>query len=187
PAAVLADPRFAGKIFMDKHGNAVFPHHDRDGLCGFELRNTRFKGFARGGQKGLWYSAHGPGDRCLVIAESAIEALSYHALHRSGDARYFSIAGEMNPAQRQLLQAAFLKLPPAASIRIATNHDAGGRHLAGEIKAIALATGRADLALIDSQPKREGADWNDTLKEAAGQGSEGGPDSHQDNVNLTFI
>lgn len=165
PAAVLADPRFAGKIFMDKHGNAVFPHQGRDGLCGFELRNARFKGFARGGQKGLWYSAHGPGDRCLVIAESAIEALSYHALHRSGDARYFSIAGEMNPAQRQLLQAAFLKLPPAASIRIATNHDAGGRHLAGEIKTIALATGRADLALIDSQPKREGADWNDVLRE----------------------
>ena len=165
PAAVLADPRFSRKIFTDKHGNAVFPHHDRDGLCGFELRNTRFKGFARGGQKGLWYSAHGPSDQSLVITESAIEALSYHALHRSEDARYFSIAGEMNHAQRQLLEAAFLKLPSAASIRIATNHDAGGRHLAGEIKGLACATGRADLALIDSQPKREGADWNDTLRE----------------------
>ena len=187
PAAVLADPRFAGKIFMDKHGNAVFPHHDRDGLCGFELRNARFKGFAKGGQKGLWYSAHGPGDRCLVITESAIEALSYYALHRSDGARYFSIAGEMNPAQRQLLEAAFLKLPPAATIRIATNHDAGGRHLAGEIKAIALATGRADLALIDSYPEREGADWNDVLREGAGQGSESGPDSDQNKVNLTPI
>ncbi len=165
PAAVLADPRFSGKISMDKHGNAVCPHHDRDGLCGFELRNTRFKGFARGGQKGLWYSAHGPGDRCLVITESAIEALSYYALHRSDGAWYFSIAGEMNPAQRQLLQAAFLKLPAGASIRIATNRDAGGRHLAGEIKAIALATGRADLALIDSHPEREGTDWNDVLRE----------------------
>lgn len=64
-----------------------------------------------------------------------------------------------------MLETAFLKLPPGASIRIATNHDAGGWHLAGEIKAIALATGRADLALIDSQPKREGADWNDVLRE----------------------
>ncbi len=187
PAAVLADPRFVGKIYADKHGNAVFPHHDRDGLCGFELRNARFKGFAKGGQKGLWYSAHGPDDRTLVITESAIEALSYHALHRPEGARYFSIAGEMNPTQRQLLQSAFLKLPPAATIRITTNHDAGGRHLAEEIKAIALATGRADLALIDSQPKREGADWNDMLRERAGQGRESGPDSDQDKVNLTPI
>ena len=187
PAAVLADPRFTGKIFADRHGNAVFPHHDRDGLCGFELRNTRFKGFAKGGQKGLWYSAHTPGDRCLVITESAIEALSYHALHHPEGTRYFSIAGEMNPTQRQLLETAFLKLPPGASIRIATNHDAGGWHLAGEIKAIALATGRADLALIDSHPEREGTDWNDVLREGAGQGSKSGLDSHQDNVNLISI
>ena len=113
--------------------------------------------------------------------------MSYHAIHRPEGARYFSIAGEMNPAQRQLLEAAFLKLPPAASIRIATNHDAGGRHLAGEIKAIALATSRADLALIDSYPAREGADWNDVLREGAGQGSESGLDSDQNKVSLTPI
>jgi hypothetical protein len=169
PAAVLADPRFVGRIYTDCHGNAVFPHHDRDGLCGFELRNSRFKGFAKGGQKGLWYSAHGPDDRNLVITESAIEALSYHAIHKPEGTRYFSIAGEMNPTQRQLLESAFLKLPPDAAIRIATNHDAGGRHLAEQIKAIALATGRTNLALIDSQPEREGADWNDMLR-AAGPG-----------------
>ncbi len=127
PAAVLADPRFVGKIYADKHGNAVFPHHDRDGLCGFELRNARFKGFAKGGQKGLWYSAPTSGDRNLVITESAIESLSYHALHSAEGTRYFSIAGEMNPVQRQLLESAFRKLPPGASIRMATNHDAGGR------------------------------------------------------------
>jgi len=186
PAAVLAAPRFAGRIYTDRHGNAVFPHYDRNGLCGFELRNARFKGFAKGGQKGLWYSAHTPGDQCLVITESAIESLSYHAIHKPEGTRYFSIAGEMNPTQRQLLETAFRKLPPGASIRIATNHDAGGRHLAGEIKAIALATDRADLALIDSQPEREGADWNDVLKEVAGQGREDEPESHQKNVTPTF-
>ena len=164
PAAILADPRFAGRIYIDRHGNAVFPHHDRDGLCGFELRNAAFKGFAKGGQKGLWYSAHGRGDPNLVITESAIESLSYHAIHRPEGARYFSIAGEMNPTQRQLLESAFLRLPPAATIRIATNHDAGGRHLAEQIKGIAVATGRADFALIDNHPEREGADWNDMLR-----------------------
>lgn len=166
PIAVLADPRFASRIYTDRYGNAVFPHHDRDGLCGFELRNTRFKGFAKGGQKGLWYSAHDRSDQNLVITESAIESLSYHALHKPEATRYFSIAGEMNPTQRQLLESAFRKLPPGAAIRIATNHDAGGHHLAGEIKAIALATDRADLALIDRYPETEGADWNDVLRAA---------------------
>lgn len=174
-AAVQADPRFAGKIYIDRHGNAVFPHHDRDGLCGFELRNSRFKGFAKGGQKGLWYSASSPDDRNLVITESAIESLSYHALHHTEGTRYFSIAGEMNPTQRQLLEAAFLKLPPGASILMATNNDAGGRHLAGEIKDIALATGRADLALIDRHPESEGTDWNEVLKTQAGASSSGAP------------
>ena len=164
PGAVLADPRFVGKIYTDRHGNAVFPHYDRQGLCGFELRNTRFKGFAKGGQKGLWYSTHHPDDHSLVITESAIEALSYHALHHPDATRYFSIAGEMNPMQRQLLESAFQKLSPGASILLATNNDAGGRHLAEQIKAIALATGRADFALLDSRPERDGADWNDTLR-----------------------
>ncbi len=172
PAAVLADPRFVGKIYTDRHGNAVFPHYDRQGLCGFELRNTRFKGFAKGGQKGLWYSAHHSDDRSLVITESAIEALSYHALHHPEGTRYFSIAGEMNPMQRQLLESAFLKLSPGASILLATNNDAGGKHLAEQIKGIALATGRDDFALMDSHPECEGADWNDMLREAAGQGRE---------------
>lgn len=163
PAAVLADPRFMGKIYSDRHGNAVFPHYDRQGLCGFELRNTRFKGFAKGGQKGLWYSIFYPEDHSLVITESAIEALSYHALHHPEGTRYFSIAGEMNPMQRQLLASAFLKLSAGASILIATNNDAGGRHLAEQVRGIVLATGREDLAPMDSHPEREGADWNDML------------------------
>ncbi len=111
----------------------------------------------------------------LVITESAIESLSYHALHSAEGTRYFSIAGEMNPTQRQLLEAAFLKLPPGASILMATNNDAGGRHLAGEIKDIAVATGRTDLALIDRHPEREGTDWNEVLKTQAGASSSGTP------------
>lgn len=164
PPDVLAAPRFVGKIYTDRHGNAVFPHHDRQGLCGFELRNAHFKGFAKGGQKGLWYSVTSPDDHSLVITESAIEALSYHALHRPEGTRYFSIAGEMNPMQRQLLESAFRKLSPGASILMATNNDAGGRHLAEQIKGIVLATGREDLAPMDRHPEREGADWNDVLR-----------------------
>ena len=165
PALVQMDQRFAMRIYTDPHSNAVFPHYDLEGLCGFEIRNTRFKGFAKGGRKGLWYSACSSGDHTLVITESAIEALSYHALHRPKATRYFSIAGEMSPTQPALLQAAFAKLPPSASLIIATNNDPAGKHLAEHIRAIATATGRDDLAILEHTPEGEGADWNDVLKD----------------------
>jgi len=54
---VLAFPRFAGCVRVDQRKNALFPHYDKDGLCGFEVKNKNFTGFAPGGVKGLWHSA----------------------------------------------------------------------------------------------------------------------------------
>src|SRR5947207_1758165 len=78
-AAVLLSPRFAGRMRIDSRGNTVFPHFDAAGLCGYEIKNCGFTGFAAGGQKGLWFSHTQPDDRRLVLAESAIDALSYAA------------------------------------------------------------------------------------------------------------
>jgi len=36
PASVLSASRFAGRIRIDGRGNAVFPHFDAAGLCGYE-------------------------------------------------------------------------------------------------------------------------------------------------------
>lgn len=163
PRTVLEAPRFAGRIYTDTYHNAVFPHHDRAGVCGYELRNFRFKGFAKGGQKGLWHSTTQGDDTALVITESAIDALSYHALHGLEQARYFSIAGEMNPLQRELLASGMAKLPAGGSVILATDQDAGGEKLARHIRDIATATGRGDLAVIDHRPDRAG-DWNDQLR-----------------------
>ncbi len=84
PAAILQNPRFAGKMKVDIRNNAIFPHYDRDGLCGYEIKNRNFTGFAKGGDKGLWFSAARKGDTCLVIAESTIDAISYAVLHPEG-------------------------------------------------------------------------------------------------------
>ena len=35
PASLLELPRFTGRIRIDDKGNTVFPHFDRDGLCGY--------------------------------------------------------------------------------------------------------------------------------------------------------
>jgi hypothetical protein len=53
---VLSLPIFAGRVRVDQRGNAIFPHYDKTGLCGFEIKNYNFTGFAAGGVKGLWFS-----------------------------------------------------------------------------------------------------------------------------------
>ena len=56
PRSVLVSSRFKGGIRVDSRANAIFPHHNLGGLCGFEKRNRGFKGFADLGEKGLWQS-----------------------------------------------------------------------------------------------------------------------------------
>lgn len=108
PASVLADPVFAGRIHVDARGNAIFPHYDLAGLVGFEIKNRGFTGFAKGGEKGLWGSRPTPLDCRLVIAETAIDALSYGALHGVAKHRFVSTAGQLNPEQPELLKAAMM-------------------------------------------------------------------------------
>jgi hypothetical protein len=136
PAAVLESPRFLRRLYTDGRGNAVFPHYDHDGVCGFEIKNRGFTGFAKGGEKGLWISAGGPADAALVIAESAIDALSYAALHPDANARYASTGGSLNPAQPELIAGAIRKLPAGAEVVIATDADQAGRDLARRIEEI---------------------------------------------------
>ena len=38
PWHILTDPLFADRIRVDERNNAVFPHFNRDGLCGFEIK-----------------------------------------------------------------------------------------------------------------------------------------------------
>ncbi|MEZ6081054.1 MAG: DUF3991 domain-containing protein [Pirellulaceae bacterium] len=54
---VLDDPKFKDRIRIDARNNALFCHHSKDGLVGFEVKNRDFTGFAPGGLKGCWISA----------------------------------------------------------------------------------------------------------------------------------
>lgn len=167
PADILQSSRFAGKIHTDKRNNAVFAHYDLSGLCGFEMKNRNFTGFSKGGTKGLWFSMAVKGDARLVFAESAIDALSYHALYPDERARYASIGGEMNPNQPELIRKAIEKMPDKAEIIIAMDADPPGRELAERIARIAREAGRHNV--ICHEPPEEGADWNDRLRAGAGK------------------
>lgn len=106
---ITGDQRFLGRVKIDGHGNVVFPHYDEEGICGYEIKN---KGFT--------------GDACLVITESVIDALSFHALHKGSQARYVSIARGWSPQTRNLLLKTVQKFP-GAEILLAFDNDAQGK------------------------------------------------------------
>jgi hypothetical protein len=165
PAWVLSDPRFADKIKIDRHRNAVFPHYNASGLCGYELKNRNFTGFAKGGEKGMWASAITAQDATLIIVEAAIDALSYHAIHRPENARYISMGGSLNPEQPVLIRAAIQRLPEGANLIIATDNDDGGDLLAEDIRRSAVEANRPDISAIEDRPEARGDDWNDVLRQ----------------------
>jgi len=162
PASILQNPRFARKIYSDQHANAVFPHYDHDGLCGYEIRNNDFKGFAVGGTKGLWFSAVNRGDKRLVVAEGGIKALSYHILHPDKQTRFMSSAGRLNNIQPDLIRSAISRLADDGQLIIATDADKGGRELADQIKTLATEAHRS-ISVRVHQPATMGFDWNDEL------------------------
>ena len=172
PAAVLLSPRFAGRMRIDRLGNTVFPHFDTSGLCGYEIKNRGFTGFAAGGQKGLWLSHTHPADRRLVLTESAVDALSYAALFPDAEdkTRYASLGGKPSSRQRELLQATIAKLPAKAEIVAAFDADDAGRQMVeviGEaVASVASGGGRSDLVLKSQLPAKEGEDWNQVLQNA---------------------
>jgi hypothetical protein len=158
---ILKDRRFEGRIKIDQKGNAVFPHFDKQGLCGYEIKNTRFTGFSPGGDKGLWASHSFPDDTRLVIAESAIDALSFHHLHGNEKTRYVSTAGGWSPETPSLLRYAVEKLP-GDEIVLAFDNDTQGYEYESLAKQCLSDTGKA---LIVSFPTAQGKDWNDILQE----------------------
>jgi Protein of unknown function (DUF3991)/Toprim-like len=160
PRRLLLAPRFKG-LRVDARGNALFPHFDEEGLCGFEKRNRSFKGFADLGEKGLWTSACAPGDQSLVIGESAIDCISHACLFQS-PARYASIAGGMSEKQPVLIAAAVAALPPGAEVVCITHDDPDGNRYAEAIREVSVA-GRFRI----HRPAGV-KDWNDVLTSESG-------------------
>jgi hypothetical protein len=172
PAAVLSSPRFAGRMRTDARGNTVFPHFDAAGLCGYEIKNRGFTGFATGGKKGLWFSHTRPDDWRLVLTESAIDALSYATLFPdSADrTRYASLGGRPSSRQMGLVQAAVIRLPDEAEIVAAFDADEAGRWLTAVAGAV-IGNARAEadrrgLGFRTHLPAKEGEDWNQVLQKS---------------------
>lgn len=163
PAAVLSSARFLGRVKSDARGNAVFPHFDESGLCGYEIKNEGYTGFSKGGEKGLWFSRTDEGDKRLVLCESAIDALSHAVLFPDIQTRYASIGGQMNLKQPGLIKATVSKLPRGAEVVAAMDADDDGHQLVELVCLSVAETGRDDLCFTRHHP--DGVkDWNDALR-----------------------
>jgi Protein of unknown function (DUF3991)/Toprim-like len=171
PASLLSSPRFVGRIRIDRRGNAVFPHFDAAGLCGYEIKNHGFTGFAAGGQKGLWFSHSRPSDRRLVLAESAIDALSHAVLFPDAEnrTRYASLGGKPNAQQPELVQLTIDRLPEGAEIVAAFDADEAGRMLVNTVRLAVANVSRTErnLTFLVHLPVENGEDWNQVLQRAA--------------------
>jgi hypothetical protein len=163
PASLLSSARFADRVRVDEKGNAIFPHADQNGLCGFEKKNRNYTGFSKGGEKALWFSHCKKGDRRLVFTESGIEALSHALLFPDARARYASIAGEMNPKQPELIFAAAAKMQPGSHVVAAFNADKDGRAYADVVRLAVKKTDK-DLTFVFQEPSGF-KDWNDQLRD----------------------
>jgi hypothetical protein len=162
PSALLRSQRFAGCIRIDR-GNAVFPHFDEHGLCGYEIKNSGFTSFASGGSKGLWMSQERSDDNRLVFCESAIDGLSHAALFPHEQSRYASVGGKLSPLQFELIRAAAGRMPANSEIIAAMDSDDAGWKLSEVMRKAVRETNREDLRFSIAAPL-EAKDWNDQLR-----------------------
>ena len=162
-AALLMSERFAGRIRIDARGNAIFPHFDRDGLCGFERKNIAFSGFSSGGTKGLALSHVHENDERIVFGESFVDILSYAILFPDEHARYASVGGKLNSTQPELIRVAIARMPSGSEIVAAFDADEAGRGLAEVVRRAVELSGRGDLRFRIHEPLGF-KDWNDQLR-----------------------
>lgn len=161
---ILTSPRFAGRVYVDDYGAAVFPHEDIHGICGMEQRNWKFKGFPPGSDKGLWRSNIERKDTRLVLCESAIDALSYHALHPKPHTRYMSFGGGWSDKTRTLIHRAAEK-HPGPEIVVAYDNDTAGHQYEADTRA--LLSDVEGKTIIAHYPAT-GKDWNNQVCSAYG-------------------
>lgn len=136
PKSTLSDLRFNDCWRISSKGAVLFPHRDLSGLCGLDIRGENLKVFSKGGRKGLWLSANIKTASRIVITESPIDALSFHALHvDASDAiwplGYASFGGGLGNRQKSLLGALMSRATDrGAEVILGVDNDPAGNEYA---------------------------------------------------------
>lgn len=159
PPEVLARAAGAGLLREGVRGTAWALHNDADGRpCGWEMRGPAYKGFSKGGTKGL-FRLGAPDARRWVVAESFVDALSVLAL-ADGAGEGIAVAstgGGFGPAAARALREL---VGPGSRLVAATDRGEGGELLAARLHRIAEEAGAGFGRL---RPVL--SDWNDDLRQ----------------------
>ncbi|WP_413438193.1 DUF3991 domain-containing protein [Sulfuriferula sp. GW1] len=160
PASLVKELVKQGKIFADAKRNAIFLCEFGGKITGAEIRGTgsqAYKGMSPGSQRGAgFFTVSHPKPMRLVVVESAIDALSYHALHPQGGALIASTAGVMPDCPKLLDLAQFHGTP---DIAIAYDSDD-----AGESNAEKLIASLTHSTLRIQRERPLAKDWNNVLQ-----------------------
>lgn len=167
----IARETFTHPLFMDRvlkgyNGFIIFPHHNENGLVGYEYRGVGGKGFAKHGYKGLWFSQVPKVVDQVVFTESPIEALCHFEFHHQPKNTLYISAGGTWKAEVSQLIAKVMNKYPEAKIVAAYNNDKGGHDQTRDLEKIALTIGRK---VVVTMPSISGQDWNDQLKQSRQQ------------------
>jgi len=169
PRQLTGSRRFVRTWRVSPRGHVLFPHKDDTGaMTGFEIKDHGVTRFATGGTKSAWQSHCRAIDRAVVVAESAIDALSYAALHGDGDcSRYVSTGGAPGSRQLEILGRLFARMPAGATIVAAVDRDAGGDRISRQLEA--LTRSLSSLSFRRHSPEHD-KDWNDVLQRSLERG-----------------
>lgn len=144
-------------LSRDAGGNVLFPHRDAEGVAGFEHKNRGWTSFLPGGRRALRGSNVFADDTCLVLVESAIDALSFHQVHSAPRASYASTAGTLREHQRVVLRQTLKALPAGVAVVLAFDGDTAGDWLAEQVQELGNVT-------FSRCCPPTGKDWNDHLE-----------------------
>jgi hypothetical protein len=158
PAPTLARATSAGLLREGVFGTVWFLHRGVDAKAsGWEMRGPQYKGFAKGGDKKLFWIGEPATALRFVVAESAIDALSLATLEDwPDDTLYLSTGGGFGPLTADLLRAL---LRPRVTIAAATDRGQGGDLLADRLHDLADDAGAGFERL-----RPEAKDWNEALQ-----------------------
>ncbi|MEO9474612.1 MAG: toprim domain-containing protein [Cyclobacteriaceae bacterium] len=162
--SVISSPRFYGRIHQDQFKNAVFPHFTKGQICGLELKGDNADLFVRGSQKTLWRSNSLHDDHTLIIAETPIDAISYHMIFNLKNALYTATCGGLSKKQASILEQLISRLLWVKTIIFITDNDKGGDRIADQLLNVISQSGFSGKVTRHS-PQKRGCDWNDVLNQ----------------------
>lgn len=130
----LFSKEFSGRVLNIKNGNHInvaFPFYDRDDeVVGIEKRSFFCDLFVEGSERSrsVWHSNIPQKLERIIIAESAIDAMSYHQLKPTKNALYVSIGGSLSFGQIEVINALKARANPTKSFKYvsATDNDKAG-------------------------------------------------------------